>query len=61
MQIGEGEIDFRDFFNIIKNIDASFVPEIWTGHLDRGKGFKIAMERINQLYRKISVKKSCKV
>ena len=59
LQIGEGEIDFRDFFTIIKNIDASFVPEIWNGHLEKGKGFKLAMERINQLYRKVSIKKTC--
>ena len=49
LQIGEGEIDFEKFGNIInskcKNI--GFIPEIWQGHKDMGKGFWIALQRLN--------------
>ena len=49
LQIGEGEIDFEKFGKIInskcKNI--GFIPEIWQGHKDMGKGFWIALQRLN--------------
>ena len=51
MQIGEGEIDFKKFGKILndkcKNI--GFIPEIWQGHKDMGKGFWIALEKLNGL------------
>lgn len=51
LQIGEGEIDFKKFAKIIndkcKNI--GFIPEIWQGHKDMGKGFWIALEKLNGL------------
>lgn len=59
LQIGEGEIDFKMFFKLIKNLNVNFVPEIWNGHLDNGQGFKTAMQNIQKIMRKISVKKSC--
>ena len=59
MQIGEGEIDFKMFFNLIKNLNVKFVPEVWNGHLDNGKGFKAAIYQIEKIMKKISVKKNC--
>lgn len=40
LQIGEGEIDWKDFFNQIAllNIRPSFIPEIWQGHTNGGEG-----------------------
>ena len=59
LQIGDGEIDFKMFFKLIKNLNVNFVPEIWNGHLDDGRGFKNAMDQIQKIIRKISVKKHC--
>tara|TARA_Y100000768_G_C23980855_1_gene685696 strand:+ start:258 stop:2144 length:1887 start_codon:yes stop_codon:yes gene_type:complete len=51
LQIGDGEIDFKKFTKILnenfKNI--GFIPEIWQGHKDMGKGFWIALEKLNGL------------
>jgi len=59
LQIGKGEIDFKMFFNLVKNLNVNFVPEIWNGHLDHGKGFKTAIYQIEKIMKKISVKKNC--
>ena len=59
LQIGEGEIDFKMFFNLVKNLKVNFVPEVWNGHLDNGRGFKEAMYQIEKIMKKISVKKNC--
>ena len=59
LQIGEGEIDFKMFFNLVKNLKVNFVPEVWIGHLDNGRGFKEAMYQIEKIMKKISVKKNC--
>ena len=55
----EEEIDFKTFFQVVKNLNVNFVPEIWNGHLDDGKGFKKAMFQIEKIVKKISVKKNC--
>ena len=59
LQIGKGEIDFKMFFQLVKNLNVNFVPEIWNGHLDNGKGFKDAMYKLQKIIKKISVKKHC--
>ena len=38
LQIGSGEIDFKSVFDIISDIDYSWVTEIWSGHLHNGCG-----------------------
>lgn len=48
LQIGEGSIDFR---SLGKNLQlfapgASFIPEIWQGHKNRGEGFWLALEKL---------------
>ena len=64
------ENTFKDLSNNWDGLDAvihavGFAPreELDGDFLDvtSREGFKIAIERINQLYRKISVKKSCKI
>ena len=51
LQIGEGEMNFEKLADILnkncKNI--GFIPEIWQGHKDMGKGFWIALEKLNGL------------
>jgi sialic acid synthase SpsE/sugar phosphate isomerase/epimerase len=50
LQIGEGDIDFKLLGKILKEgcPNASFIPEIWQGHVDGGEGFWIAMERLEE-------------
>ncbi|MAD48431.1 MAG: acetylneuraminic acid synthetase [Gammaproteobacteria bacterium] len=49
LQIGDGEIDFSKLNEILnrKCPNASFIPEIWQGHKNDGKGFWIALEKLN--------------
>jgi N-acetylneuraminate synthase len=51
LQIGLGEIDFFRMSEILrKNFNgASFIPEIWQGHNDRGQGFWVALDRLEGL------------
>ena len=52
LQIGEGELDFPAFAEDLakKNLDASFIPEIWQGHKNEGEGFWIALERLEEYF-----------
>ncbi|MDC0970983.1 N-acetylneuraminate synthase family protein [Alphaproteobacteria bacterium] len=49
LQIGEGEIRFKETFPIIENkfINKSFVPEIWQGHKNNGQGFWQAFNQLS--------------
>ena len=38
LQIGTGEVDFKGLFDIISDVDYSWVTEIWSGHLHNGQG-----------------------
>ena len=50
-QIGDGEIDFGALAEELAPYPAvSFIPEIWQGHKNRGEGFWIAMERLEQWF-----------
>ena len=49
LQLGTGEIDFEHLFEIFHNVDSGFIPEIWQGHLNRGRGFKDALVKIEEL------------
>ena len=48
LQIKDGEIDWTELFNLINAHcpNASFIPEIWQGHKNRGEGAWIALERL---------------
>tara|TARA_Y100000004_G_scaffold78826_1_gene88691 strand:+ start:1630 stop:3483 length:1854 start_codon:yes stop_codon:yes gene_type:complete len=37
VQVGEGEVDFKPIFEVLKNVDYSWVTEIWSGHLHNGE------------------------
>lgn len=65
VQIGEGEIDFEQFFTLVSKLDHGFVPEIWQGHLNKGQGFTDALARLETIINKVAGKScsdpSCKV
>ena len=46
LQIGDGEIDFSHFAEVLNkaNVEAGFIPEIWQGHKDGGRGFIEALD-----------------
>lgn len=48
LQIGEGEIDWPDFWKafLALNREATFIPEIWQGHKNGGEGAWRALERL---------------
>ncbi len=46
VQIGEGDIDFSRIMPLFAGYRHSWVPEIWRGHLDGGRGFLLALERL---------------
>lgn len=48
LQVGEGEIDFAALGAVMAKHapNASFIPEIWQGHKDMGRGFVTALERL---------------
>ena len=51
LQILDGEIDWAQLFALIQQHcpDASFIPEIWQGHKNRGEGAWLALERLEHL------------
>ncbi len=51
LQIGTGELDFKEIGAVIKKIQphCGFIPEIWQGHKDAGSGFWTALERLDGL------------
>ena len=53
LQIGEGTIDFEQFFAIVNKIDVGFIPEIWQGHLNGGKGFRDALGTLEKIIAKV--------
>jgi N-acetylneuraminate synthase len=46
LQIGEGTIDFDAFFSEVADLEFSWVPEIWSGHLHAGKGIYESLLRL---------------
>ena len=50
LQIGEGDIDWRMFFQLMTKYSASatFIPEIWQGHKNDSEGAWIALERLEK-------------
>lgn len=48
IQIGEGEIDFERLMTLYEDFDGPIITEIWRGHERKGRGFKIAAERLRQ-------------
>jgi N-acetylneuraminate synthase len=54
LQLGEGEIDLAQFFAMVSKIDNGFIPEIWQGHLDHGRGFRQALKSVETVLGKVS-------
>lgn len=52
LQIGDGEINFERLGKILNQgcPDASFIPEIWQGHKNRGEGFWVALEKLENFF-----------
>ena len=53
LQVLEGEIDWDDAAHQIELLapNVSFIPEIWQGHVDGGRGFWVALERLETILR----------
>ena len=53
LQVGEGDIDWQVLCEQINRLapNASFIPEIWQGHVGGGQGFWVALERLEGLLR----------
>lgn len=51
LQIGNGDINFKKLFKILdsKCPNASFIPEIWQGHKNRGLGFWTALDTLENI------------
>jgi N-acetylneuraminate synthase len=51
LQIGEGSLDFEEILEAMSSIpkNTTLLPEIWQGHDNFGKGFKIALDRLHKL------------
>jgi sialic acid synthase SpsE/sugar phosphate isomerase/epimerase len=50
LQIGEGTIDWVQFFKVIGQYHGTMIPEIWRGHQRQGEGFLIAIQRLSEAY-----------
>ena len=48
VQIGEGDIDFDRIMPLFKDYKGTWVPEIWRGHLQKGKGFIEALTKLRR-------------
>jgi len=46
VQIGEGDIDFEKIMPLFADYTGTWVPEIWRGHLQKGKGFIEALSKL---------------
>ncbi|MBX3086089.1 MAG: N-acetylneuraminate synthase family protein [Anaerolineae bacterium] len=46
VQIGEGVIHWEEIIEIISQKDFTWVPEIWSGHLNNAEGFVEALNRL---------------
>lgn len=50
LQIGEGTIDWVNFFRVLGDYTGTMIPEIWRGHQRQGEGFLIAIQRLSEAY-----------
>ena len=50
IQIGEGEIDFREFFELYSDYTGTWVPEIWLGHVNDNYRAKQAISLLRDSY-----------
>ncbi len=52
LQVGDGDIDFQRMSEILYKgcPKASFIPEIWQGHKNKGEGFWKALEKLQGVF-----------
>lgn len=52
VQVGDGEIDWAMLARQVDRLapKASFIPEIWQGHVNNGEGFWTALERLEKWF-----------
>ena len=50
VQIGEGDINFDAIMPLFADYEGTWVPEIWRGHLQKGKGFTEALSRLRKYH-----------
>ncbi len=48
VQIGEGDIDMKSVMALFSDYRGSWVPEIWRGHIQKGKGFVEALIKLKE-------------
>ena len=50
LQIDEGEVNWENMINLLNEYspNATFIPEIWQGHLNNGNGLWKALERLQK-------------
>jgi len=54
LQIGDGTVDFIGILRLLKKrYTGTLVPEIWRGHLENGKGFLLAVEKLAEIYEQL--------
>ncbi len=46
VQIGEGDIAFDEIMPLLADYTGTWVPEIWRGHMQNGRGFLLALEKL---------------
>ena len=52
IQVGEGDVDWPRLAADLRTYcpQASFIPEIWQGHVNDGEGFWVALERLEEWF-----------
>ena len=52
LQVGEGDVDFPAVARALDRTapTATFIPEIWQGHVNGGEGFWVALDRLEQWF-----------
>jgi sialic acid synthase SpsE/sugar phosphate isomerase/epimerase len=46
LQINDGEINFDEVFKLLEKTKYSWVPEVWSGHINHGLGCHVALQRL---------------
>jgi N-acetylneuraminate synthase len=49
LQIGDGDVNFVDLLPELLERQPTLIPEIWMGHHNEGRGFRIALEHLSDL------------
>jgi CBS domain-containing protein len=49
LQIGEGDINFVELLPVLLGNRPTLIPEIWMGHHNDGRGFRVALEHLTDL------------